>query len=398
MIEDYLKFAFKSIVNRKLRSWLTVLGIFIGIAAVVSLISIGQGMQDSINQQFKKLGSDRIMVMPGKLSMGPPGMGASKLTDRDVDVVKKVRGVDVVAPVLMNVMKVEFGKETGYVWITGISEDSLDAMFLDMEMYEVVKGRALKKGDRHKVVIGSLIEEDFFDSKVGVRDKIMINDELFKVIGVMKELGSPDDDSNMYVLMNDARELFDEPEEVGMIFTKIKEGYDIEDVVEDIEDEMEDARGSDDFTVTTPTKLMESMSVILDVVNLVLIGIAAISLIIGGIGIMNTMYTSVMERTKEIGVMKAIGARNSDVLSIFLIESGILGLVGGVVGCVIGISMAKLVEMIAHQNGLTMFYALITPELIIFSLAFSSIIGCISGIFPAKQASEMRIVDALRYE
>lgn len=398
MIGDYFRFSFRGIVNRKLRSWLTILGIFIGIAAVVSLVSIGQGMQDSINQQFKKLGSDRIMIMPGKLMMGPPGMGSSKLTEKDVDAVKKVRGVDVVAPVLMNTAKIGYSKETGYTWVYGISEDSVDAMFLDMDMYEVAEGSPLSKGDKRKVAVGSLIGGDFFDRKVKVRDKITIEDENFRVTGILKEIGAPDDDSVMYILMDDAREIFNEPDEVSIIFVKAREGSDIEKVAGDIEDELEDLRGSDDFTVTTPTKLMESMSVVLDIVKLVLVGIAAISLIIGGIGIMNTMYTSVLERTKEIGVMKAIGARNSDILLIFLIESGILGLVGGTVGCVLGISMAKFVEMIAHQSGLTMFYVLVTPELIIFSLMFSFIVGCVSGIFPAKQASGMKIVDALRYE
>lgn len=398
MIGDYLRFALKSIGSRKLRSWLTILGIFIGIAAVVSLISIGQGMQDSIDKQFKKLGSDRIMIMPGKITMGPPGMGTAKLTERDVDAVKKVRGVDVVAPVLMNVMKVEFGKETGYTWVYGISEDSVDAMFLDMDMYDVVEGSPLSKGDKRKVAVGSLIRKDFFDKTVRLRDKIVIGGRDFKVTAILKEIGAPDDDSVMYILMDDAREIFNEPEEVSIIFTKIKEGYDLEKVAGDIEDKLEDSRGSDDFTVTTPTKLMESMNTVLNIVKLVLVGIAAISLVIGGIGIMNTMYTSVLERTREIGVMKAIGARNSDIMLIFLIESGILGLVGGVVGCAMGMSIAKVVEMVAHQSGLTMFNVLITPELIIFSLSFSSIIGCASGVMPARQASLLKPVDALKYE
>ncbi len=398
MIGDYLGFAFRSIASRRLRSWLTILGIFIGIAAVVSLISIGQGMQDSIDKQFKKLGSDRIMIMPGKITMGPPGMGTAKLTERDVDAVKKVRGVDVVAPVLMNVMKVEFGKETGYTWVYGISEDSVDAMFLDMDMYDVAEGSPLSKGDKRKVAVGSLIRRDFFDKTVRLRDKIVIGGKDFKVTAILKEIGAPDDDSVMYILMDDAREIFNEPEEVSIIFTKIKEGYDLEKVAGDIEDKLEDSRGSDDFTVTTPTKLMESMNTVLNIVKLVLVGIAAISLVIGGIGIMNTMYTSVLERTREIGVMKAIGARNSDILLIFLIESGILGLVGGVVGCAMGMSIAKVVEMVAHQSGLTMFNVLITPELIMFSLSFSSIIGCASGVMPARQASLLKPVDALKYE
>ncbi|MEM2989584.1 MAG: FtsX-like permease family protein, partial [Halobacteria archaeon] len=302
------------------------------------------------------------------------------------------------APLLINTAKVEFGGETGYTYVYAVSEDSIEKMFLDMEMYEIKKGRSLRKGDKYEAVIGSLVESGFFTKDVGLRNKIKINDKEFTVVGTLKKVGARDDDSSLYILLDIAREIFNEPESISMIFVKTKRGYDVEEVSKDIEDRLKRSRGNDDFTVTSPTKLMESMSTILGIINMVLIGIAAISLLVGGIGIMNTMYTSVLERTRDIGVMKAVGAKNIDIMLIFLFESGLLGLFGGAVGIILGIGMAKTVEIYANQAGFGMLRASFSIGLILSALVFSFIIGVISGLLPTRKAARMKPVDALRYE
>jgi len=222
-------------------------------------------------------------------------------------------------------------------------------------------------------------------------------------VGILKSVGNRMDDSSVYAPMEAVRDLFNEPELVSMILVQTSPGAEPADVAKVIEKKMRDRRhekeGEEDFSVSTSEQLMATFSLVFGAVQAVVIGIAAISLLVGGIGIMNTMYTSVMERTREIGIMKAIGARNNDILQIFLIESGILGLIGGLVGITIGASIAKIAEIVAAEAlGSNILKASFTPELIIGALLFSFLIGAASGVMPARQASLMKPVDALRYE
>ncbi|MCK4491202.1 MAG: ABC transporter permease, partial [Candidatus Altiarchaeales archaeon] len=187
------------------------------------------------------------------------------------------------------------------------------------------------------------------------------------------------------------------------IMARAKPNYDPEKVAEKIKEKLRKDRGlekgEEDFMVLTMEQMKEAVGIVLDATQAVVVGIAFISLFVGGVGILNTMYTSVLERTKEIGVMKAVGARNSDIMLLFLIESGTVGLVGGLIGCLIGASISKGLEYIAvTQLDQTLIQASITPELIIGALLFSFIVGCISGVLPARQASKLKPVDALRYE
>ncbi len=187
-----------------------------------------------------------------------------------------------------------------------------------------------------------------------------------------------------------------------MIIAKVSSGTDIEEVAKDVKKELRKDRnleeGKEDFIVKSPTQLLESFNTILIVLQVMLIGIASISLLVGGIGIMNTMYTSVLERTQEIGIMKSIGAKNSDILTIFLFESGILGFLGGLIGVIIGIILSKTVEIIASSLGFALLKPYISIWLVIGALTFSFLIGIFSGVFPAMQASKLNPVEALRYE
>jgi putative ABC transport system permease protein len=202
---------------------------------------------------------------------------------------------------------------------------------------------------------------------------------------------------------NDVKEVFGIKDEYSIIVVQVRDINQINDVAEKIKEVMrkdrDEKKGQEDFSVQTPEQAISSVKTILNIINAIVIGIAAISLIVGGIGIMNTMYTSVLERTREIGIMKAIGARNRDVLLIFLIESGLLGLVGGAIGIGIGFSIGKIVEYAAGVYlGTTLLRAVFPIELILGSLAFSFFIGMLSGVLPAFQASRLKPVEALRYE
>ncbi len=405
-MEDYFFLAIKNLRRRKLRSWLTILGIFIGIAAVVSLISLGQGLQDYIDEQFEMLGKDKIIIQP-KGTFGAPGSGtsiAARLTEDDLKTIKGVRGVEKVSSMILKIGKIEFKNEVKFQFISGMPQDEEKELIQDTQSIKVEKGRDLKKRDNNGVIVGSYYpEKKVFSEKVDLRDKITIEGKEFRVIGILESIGNPGDDSSLIITLDAIKELYDTKGEVSMIIAKSSPGQDVPSVSERIEKELRrnrnEQQGQETFQVQTSEQLLETFSNIFAVVQAVFVGIAAISLVVGGIGIMNTMYTSVLERTKEIGTMKAVGAKNSDVLLIFLFESGMLGLVGGLIGLILGIGIAKLVEIIAAQQlGTTFLQASFPLILVLGSLLFSFIVGSLSGALPAIQASRLKPADALRYE
>ncbi len=403
-MKEYFFLAFNNLKRRKLRSWRTMIGIFIGIAAVVALISLGQGMQNYINEEFEKLGKDKIMIQ--SKSFGPPGSATSPslaLTIDDLEIVQDVRGVEWALGMLYKLGQVEFKKELQVSYVIGMNPEDIELMS-EIQSFEINDGRWLESDDKYKVVLGyNHVYGDIWDRQVEIGDNIIIEKQEFKVIGIVKKIGNPYDDASVYVTKEILKELLETGDEESMIMAKTASGFNPEDVAETIErklrkfrDEKED---QETFNVQTSEQLLQSFQNIFGAIQAVLVGIAAISLLVGGIGIMNTMYTSVIERTKEIGTMKAVGARNSDVLLIFLFESGLLGLVGGAIGIGIGIGLAKGVEYALSASGVgSLLQAHLSWYLILGALAFSFVIGTLSGILPAMQAAKLKPADALRYE
>lgn len=403
MLVDYFLLAFRSLKGRSIRTWLTMIGIFIGITAVVSLISLGQGMQASINAEFERIGKNRIMIMPGSGQFGPEGGSLSSgiMTEDDVDVVRKVRGVDVATGTISKTGQVKFKDEAKYLSVWGYdTDDDAEEITKRTSYLDVEEGRQLKKGDKYKAVIGYNVANDDFEKQIGIGDKLIIEDIEFKVVGIQPKAGTGVHDSLIRIPIDVAREVYDTPEEISTIFALTDPAEEPSVVAERIKKDLRHFRDVDedeeDFSVQTAEQTIKQLNDILSIVTIVVVGIAAISLIVGGIGIMNTMYTTVLERTREIGIMKSIGARNSSVLTIFLFESGILGLAGGLVGVGLGLGISKVGEIIAQSLGAEIFNASFSPWLIFGALTFSYIVGTLSGILPARQASLMNPVDALR--
>jgi putative ABC transport system permease protein len=283
--------------------------------------------------------------------------------------------------------------------VPSIAEDA----YFDVQGYELGSGRALEDKDTHKITIGYWTAHKTFKvrdtyKEVKIGDKIEIKDQGFKVVGIMEEIGNREDDMTITMSLDDAERLFDVSNEYDFFFVKIKEGSDPEDVADRIRDRLEDEHDEEDFTVMTAAQLSETVGGILSAVSAVLIGIGAISLLVGGVGIMNTMYTSVVERTREIGIYKALGAENNTILMLFLVESGLIGLIGGLIGIVLGFGMALIVEMIGKGMGVGLLHAWISWELTAFALLFSFSIGVLAGFLPSRSASQMDPVDALRHE
>jgi len=402
-ILDYFKYSISNIRKRRTRSWLTMIGIFIGIAAVVSLISLGQGMQSAINEQFQMMGADKIIVSPGSSVLSSFGGTAKTLTDKDKDVVEKVSGVNLAAAMVYKQAQIKFNGKTKYTFIMGLPTDKTLKIVEDMQSVKIDKGRSLKTSDKYKVIVGYRTGIDLFDRDIKIGDKIEIQGKEFEVIGILERIGNKQDDTSVFIPLDTARELFNMGDEISTMIVQVNPGIEpsiiAEEIKKDLRKSRDEEKGDETFSVETSEQLIETFNTILNVIQFVLIGIAAISLFVGGVGIMNTMYTAVIERTREIGVMKAIGARNSDIMLIFLIESGTLGLVGGAIGIVLGIGLSKLVEFIAiNVWGTTLLKAYFPWYLILGALAFSFLVGSASGLLPARQASKMKPVDSLRYE
>ncbi len=403
MVADYFRLAYSSARHRKLRSWLTMIGIFIGIAAVVALISLSQGLKDAISEQFISLGTDKLVIRAAGSSFGPPGTGVSvPLTTKDEKVIEKVRGTDVVVGRLLRTVKLEFNDEVKYSFAVSMPEENEEIQLaIEANNYNIKEGRILDKNDKFKVMIGADFADDFFEKRLEVRNKIFIQDKKFEVVGILKKSGNPQQDSTIVIPDAAFRSILAVGDQFDIIPVKILEGENIELVAENIKKELRKSRdvdeGKEDFTVETPGQLLETLTNILLVVQGVLVGIAAISLFVGAIGIMNTMYTAVIERTKEIGIMKATGARSSQISRLFLIESGFLGLFGGMIGVFLGFSISKTIEFVSFQVFESqLIQASFSPFLLFGALFFAFAVGAISGVLPARQAANLKPVDALR--
>jgi putative ABC transport system permease protein len=404
-MKDHFLLAFSNLRRRKLRSWLTMIGIFIGIAAVVGLISLGQGLQNAISAQFEELGKDKIIIQSkSAMSMGTSSSSNLVLTTDDLKTIGNVKGVDKAIGILLRTSLIEFHDQSKVGITIGINSEDV-SIFSELQSFKLGKGRLLKEGDGFKVTIGysNSIDGKIWEKGMEVGSTIKIAGKEFKVVGILEKTGDPTGDSAIYLSKDVLKEVLDTGNQEDEIVAKAQEGFVPSEVADTITEKLRRARGEKEdqetFTVQTSEQLLDTFNNIFNVVQGVLIGIAAISLIVGGIGIMNTMYTSVLERTKEIGTMKAIGAKNSDILQIFLFESGLLGLVGGAIGVCLGIGLGKSVEYIAGiALGTNLLQASISLPLIVGALTFSFLIGSLSGIFPAFQAARLKPADALRYE
>jgi putative ABC transport system permease protein len=407
MFTDYFKLAWENIAHRKLRSILTVIGIVIGIAAVVALISLGQGVKKVITDEFAKAGTDKIYIQSGN-GFNPNTKGIQPLTEQDTEVIEKTKGVEEVAGMLMKGGRVEYNRKITFIGIIGMPLDESKKLVDEAWNFEYVDGRPLKSGDKYKAFIGSDISKDkALGKSVGVGDRIKIENVEFEIVGELKSMGDPGIDGGIFIPKEVAQELFNVNKPTGheesIIVARTVAGEDPAVIAENIKKELRRSRdlkeGEEDFTVQTTEQLLESFNTILNVLTAIVIGIAGISLFVGGVGIMNTMYTAVLQRTNEIGVMKAIGARNSDILTIFLLESGILGLIGGIIGLLIGMGLSSIVAFIGRTFlDTNLLYAYFPWYLVLGALLFAVVVGGLSGILPAIQASRQSPVEALRYE
>lgn len=405
MLKDYAIFSLKSLKSRRLRSWLTMIGIFIGIAAVVSLIGLGEGLRLAIMSQFGFLGPDVLGVQASGIAFaGPPGSAvATPLTDDLTEKIKNVNGVEASFNRYIQSEPIEFNNKQDVGFTASVPEGENRKIFETIVNIKAAEGRLLKEGDTRKVVIGNdFTKDDRFGKRLNVGDKLIVKGIPFEVAGIMEKKGSFILDSVVFI---NEKTLIDvlgaDKKKVSVIAIKVRDQNEIARVKEDVEKLLRKERnvkkGEEDFQVESPQKTLETLNSTLFAVQLFIYIIAGISLAVGGIGIMNTMYTSVLERTKEIGIMKSIGAKNSAIFTIFFFESGFLGMVGGVIGIILGMIFAYGVSFLGRLFlGSDLIQASTSLSLIFGALLFSFFLGTIFGVLPAYQASKLNPVDSLR--
>ncbi|MEK6886139.1 MAG: ABC transporter permease [Nanoarchaeota archaeon] len=394
----------KNLRRRGVRSWLTLLGIIIGIAAVVSLISLGDGLKLAVNSQFGVSETEVLTIQAGGLSgYGPPGTGVVKpLTEDDAKAIEKLSMVEVAIPRNVETLKMEFNNRAKIGYAASIIEGTKREYIYAIMDLEAETGRLLKDGDSSKVVLGNgfSLDTNGFDKAIEVGNNILVQGKEFQVIGILRKKGSFIIDNALLMDDTPLREITNSGNTVDIIAVKIKDKSLMERARIDIERVLRQRRdvkeGEEDFSVSTPEAMLGTVNQILGGIQAFIVLIAFASIIVGAIGIVNTMTTSVLERRKEIGIMKAIGAKNSDIFLQFFIESGLMGLIGGIVGVFIGLILG-----LAGTFGINSFLGVTAPIKINFMLVFSALIGgffigSIAGIAPAMQAANQRPVEALR--
>lgn len=400
---ELIKYALMNVRKRKLRSGLTVLSILIGVTAIYTLVSFGIGLQDYIDVVAEEAGIDKLFIQ--SRGVGIPGTDENfRISRDDADFVEKINGVDKVSGIYMKTLQVKKNKQLKFVFGAGIDPSKTD--FVDEAFtVEVERGRQLKKNDLDKVVLGYnyQLDDKIFKRAVTLGEKIEINDEVFEVIGFYEEIGNPQDDSNVYFTYDTFEALFpDDKDQYGFVMIKANRNVDPSLLAERITDKLRKHKGQEegkeDFFVQSFEDALQTFNNIILVLNGILILIALVSLIVAAVNTMNTMYTAVLERTKEIGIIKAIGARNSSILFIYIVESGIVGMIGGIIGVFIGFLISSTGGMVAAQAGFSFLKPAFPIWLTISSILFAFGVGAVSGVLPAIRASRLKPIEALRYE
>ncbi|MEM3412116.1 MAG: ABC transporter permease [archaeon] len=417
---DLLVLAIKHIKQKKIRSLLTILGIVIGIAAIVGILSLGQGMQKAITTELNYLGNDVIYVLPGSERAARSGIqqlsffriptSTTNLNENDLKVVKNLVGVKAAQGVITGRVNIQYGGENVSLQMYGIDPE----VAKEISTIKIVEGRELTKADKAAVVLGYRVAKEIFSKKIPIGSEIKIGNKSFKVVGIFERtggsIGSMMYDNSIFMTSEQARNVMTTPlkqNEFSLIQIKVDETKDPDVVGEKVAEKLRIlhrlSEKNQDFTVITPSYIQNTVSSIMLLLNVFLLGIASISLLVGAIGIANTMYASVLERTKEIGTLKAIGASSSDILKIFAFESALLGIIGGVVGIFAGFIASGILGenwgMMQIAAGRMQTYGpIITPELLIIALIISVFTAVVAGALPAKKAASLEPVEALRYE
>ena len=404
LFTELLKMAGLSLIANKLRTILTMLGIIIGVSAVIAMVSVGMGVRKNVVDSISRLGSNMLIIMSGSSNRGGVRGGAGSvqtLTYDDAKAVKnKIKNVEYISPTVQGSYQVVYGHENWSTTVTGVIPEYSAIQSLTMQ-----SGIFFTEHDvdiRNRVaVIGTTVATNLFGTVNPVGEKIRIGNAPYTVIGLVaskgQSSGGQDQDDIVLIPLTTAQERLMGITYVRSINVQVSDSDKMDEVQANIEKLLRQrhrirAGSDDDFNVRNLTSLMETMSETTTMITLLLGSIAGISLIVGGIGIMNIMMVSVTERTREIGIRKAIGATYNSIMLQFLIESTMISILGGIVGIILGIGLAQAISKFGN------FTTVISGLSIIASFGFSLFVGIFFGMLPARKAARLDPIDALRYE
>ncbi len=412
-LKDTFGFAVNNLVNRGIRSWLTVLGVVVGITAVVAIVSIGAGLQASVSEQISAWGTNTITVRPGysrastRSGFGShrvrSSMGSTEgnLTSNDEKAIETIPEVLYVNGIISGRGEVSFMNEGSQVSIQGVRPE----VWSEMVSARLAEGRYLTQGDSFSAVVGDSIAKGLFTQSLNLNGRITIEGRSYKIVGILEPSVMGSEDNYIFIPRSTAADVLEDAEEdqFTSIVVEVDDAANVTGVGEEVEKKLlashhilEDKK---DFTVRTPVALQSRMAEVTRTMTVFLGGIAMVSLLVGAIGIANTMYMSVMERTRQIGTLKALGSTNGEVMLLFLFEAGLMGFVGGVLGILFGFIISGLISMVGFRLFMGRSAStVIPPYLVVFALVFSLVIGMVAGVFPAKRAAGLQPVEALRYE
>ncbi len=400
-LREVARLSFEALLANRFRAALTMLGMVIGVGSVILLVSIGTGAKRYILNEFEGLGSNLIMVQPGrtdkKSNLGPPiGAAQRKMTIADIVALeKRAYNLEAVTGIVFGTATVKAEGSTSNVNVFGSND-----LFTKILNFHVEHGAWFTREEddygRRVVLLGKNVSEDLFGDAIPLGKTVRINESEYRIIGIMGSIGDKigmNFDEFVFVPTHAALRLFNDDKLFG-IRAKARSKAGVDDAIEEIKEILKERRdGEEDFTIITQGAMLASMNTILSMLTYVLAAIAGISMLVGGIGIMNIMLVSVAERTSEIGIRRAVGARQRDILTQFLAESIVLSLIG----CLTGLLGAAAITQIAHW--FLPSFDLRPPGWIIAPTFFGAVaVGVIFGVWPARKASKIETLEALRYE
>jgi len=399
MFYNFLRISLRSLLHRKVRSMFAILGVIISISVVIALLFLGQGLRDAVSSQLKQFGSDLIFVFPGDVANPFTALlGGGKFKERHLKAVEDVEGVEFAMPTVESRLVIgEYRGEKKTVSLHAQPWREIKKIYEESQGYRLASGVWPEKEHGREIVLGRELAAKLFVQPLRVADEIVLRGRRFQVAGVLQKIGEQNHDNSIFVSLAALEQITGEKGNFNAMIIKKASGYDTAVVVSALEKAIVREKGIDDFSVLPAEKAGEIAGQVISLIQLALTAIALIAVIVGTVGVMNTMFTSVLERRREIGIMKAVGATPRKIIIIFLTEAALLGTSGGMIGALLGGILAKTIEWYARGQGFTAMSVSINFGTVAGVIILTVAIGMVAGVVPARRAAALNPVEALRF-